>query len=223
MKKLLLEIGEELRLILKGETLDSVLPPVLFLLIFRSFGLAVAAVVSIGTVILLLIRRLIRGQNWKYALGGLAAAVGAGGYAILSGRASNYFIPDILGNGVILALSAGSLAYDLPLASVVSHISRGWELEWYRRDDVMPAYREVTWFWTAYFAVRLIVQLFLFFSGNTWGLAWASTLLGLPGNLLILVLSYIYGVWRLKGLGGPGVEELRSGKMPPWKGQTRGF
>jgi hypothetical protein len=39
----------------------------------------------------------------------------------------------------------------------------------------------------------------------------------------VLAVSYVYGIWRLRKLGGPGVEEFESGKEPPWDGQTRGF
>jgi hypothetical protein len=40
---------------------------------------------------------------------------------------------------------------------------------------------------------------------------------------MVLVASYIYGIWRLRQLGGPGVEEYKEDKKPPWKGQSRGF
>lgn len=47
--------------------------------------------------------------------------------------------------------------------------------------------------------------------------------LGLPVTISVLVLSYIYGVWRLKKLGGPGIEEYRKKSPRPWKGQMKGF
>jgi len=63
----------------------------------------------------------------------------------------------------------------------------------------------------------------LFRRGDAAQLAWANTLLGWPVTILVLVISYIYGIWRLRKLGGPGVEEFTEGADPPWKGQTRGF
>ena len=41
--------------------------------------------------------------------------------------------------------------------------------------------------------------------------------------ILLLVASYLYGLWRLQRLNGPSVEEFRSGAEPPWQGQKRGF
>jgi len=38
-----------------------------------------------------------------------------------------------------------------------------------------------------------------------------------------LVISYVYGLWRLHRLGGPGVDEFVGGVEPPWKAQTKGF
>ena len=48
-------------------------------------------------------------------------------------------------------------------------------------------------------------------------------MLGWPVTIAVLVLSYVYGIWRLHQLGGPGVHEFREGKASPWEGQTRGF
>ena len=50
-----------------------------------------------------------------------------------------------------------------------------------------------------------------------------QVLTGWPGTALILMLSYVYGIWRLKKLGGPSVLEFIDGKEPPWEGQKRGF
>ena len=77
--------------------------------------------------------------------------------------------------------------------------------------------------WGLFFAMRLSVQIFLFLQGEAGTLAWANALLGWPVTIVVLVVSYLYGIWRLRKLGGPGVEEFEQGKEPPWQGQTRGF
>jgi hypothetical protein len=109
------------------------------------------------------------------------------------------------------------------LAAWLSHLTRGWPLDWFWRDDVKPAYQEVTWVWALLTAMRLAIQVLLFQRGDTAALGWANVLLGWPVTIAVLVLSYIYGIWRLRQLGGPGVHEFREGKEPPWEGQTRGF
>lgn len=51
----------------------------------------------------------------------------------------------------------------------------------------------------------------------------ASILLGFPATLTVLILTLIYGVWRLKKLGGHGIHEFEAGKEPPWEDQKKGF
>ena len=51
----------------------------------------------------------------------------------------------------------------------------------------------------------------------------ANILLAWPFTITILIISYVYGIWRLKNLGGPGVEEFKEDKKPPWKGQNKSF
>ena len=58
---------------------------------------------------------------------------------------------------------------------------------------------------------------------NSFQLTWINILLGWPFTILILILSYLYGLWHLQNLGGPGVQEYQNDKKPPWEGQKRGF
>jgi hypothetical protein len=46
---------------------------------------------------------------------------------------------------------------------------------------------------------------------------------GWLGTVTLLVLSYLYGTWRLQRLRGPSVQEFSQGAQPPWAGQRRGF
>lgn len=82
---------------------------------------------------------------------------------------------------------------------------------------------EVTIAWTLLFLIRMGIQLSLFRKANLTQLGWANILLGFPTSFIVLILTLTYGVWRLKKLGGPGIDEFREGKEPPWKGQTKGF
>jgi hypothetical protein len=77
--------------------------------------------------------------------------------------------------------------------------------------------------WLALFIMRTALQIFLYTQESINQLAWTNLLLGLPFTILVLVISYDYGIWRLKQLKGPGIEEFNEHKHPPYKGQTRGF
>lgn len=217
------EVREELKSVLSGTTIDAILPPVVFAVVNGLAGLDVAAGVALILAVGLGGIRLVRKQAWQYALGGLAGVGLAAGLALVTRNAASYFLPAIIGSGLLFLLTFISLLIGKPLAAWVSHLTRGWPLVWFWRKDVKPAYREVTWAWTLFFAMRLILQVILYQQGEASTLAWANILLGWPVTIVVLVLSYLYGIWRLKYLGGPGVDEFESDAQPPWRGQTRGF
>lgn len=217
------EIMEELKGVLGGKTLDALIPSVVFVVTNGLWGLGMATILAVASALAIGLLRILRKQPVIYALGGLVGVAVAAGFAYLAGSAVNYFIPKILSSAFMVVLTFGSLAYGKPLAAWASHLTRGWPIAWFWRKDVKPAYREVTWFWAGLFLLRTGIQVLLFLKEDIVQLAWANFLLGTPFTIVVLVISYIYGIWRLRRLGGPGVEEFVAGKEPPWKGQTRGF
>jgi len=217
------EIIEELKTVLSSKTIDAILPPLFFVIINRVVSLNAAAVTAISVAVIIGVIRLVKKQPWKYALGGLFLVSLASGLSFITKSAASYFIPAIISSSVLIILALGSLIIGKPLAAWASHLTRGWPLEWFWRKDVKPAYREVTWFWTAFLFMRLFVQITLYRIGETTNLTWANILLGWPFTITILIFSYIYGIWRLRNLGGPGVHEYQEDKEPPWEGQKRGF
>lgn len=217
------EIGQELKSILTGKTLDALLLPLAFALTNAFFGLTAGALAALGLGLVLVVIRLVQKQPWTYTLAGMALVGLAAGLTLLTKDAVNYFLPALITSGVLVLAALTSLALGKPLAAWASHLTRGWPLDWFWRDDVRPAYREITWAWMAFFLFRLGLQLTLYLRGQAGALAWTETLLGWPVTLIVLVASYIYGIWRLRQLGGPGVDEFIAKSPPPWQGQTRGF
>lgn len=217
------EILEELRSTISGRTFDALLPPILFALINAFFDLTMATVGAFLIAACLGIFRFLKKQNWFYALGGFLAVSLAASFAYFTGSAANYFVGSLIGSAFVFFVAFISLVIGKPLAAWLSHLTRGWPLSWFWRKDVKPAYREVTWIWTILLLFRFFVRFFFFQRGSAVELAWINTLSGWPLIVPVLILSYIYGIWRLRNLKGPGVEEYQRGEKPPWKGQTRGF
>ncbi|MGB7594270.1 MAG: DUF3159 domain-containing protein [Erysipelotrichaceae bacterium] len=217
------EVLEELQSVLTGKTLDAILPPILFILVKSFFGLYGALIGSFLLSTGFAILRYFKKQTLAYALGGMIGTSLTVLYAFISANAANYFIPGIVSNLFVLLLSIFTLIIDKPLAAFVSHLTRGWKLEWFWRKDIKPAYREVTWMWTAFFLMRSFIQITLFMQKSVDALVWANTLMGLPFTIAILVISYLYGIRRLHTLKGPGIDEFTEAKQAPFRGQTRGF
>jgi len=223
MKKLSQEIFEELKSVLSGKSLDAIIPPFVYLIVNGQFGL-LAAVISAGTAALAFgLFRLTQKQSWGYALGGLVSILLAGTLALIADNATNYFLPGIISNALILLIAVITLVIDKPMAAYVSHLTRGWKLQWFWLKEIKPAYREVTWMWTAFFLMRTVIQVTLYNASAVSTLVWANTLMGMPVKNVILVISLCHGIWPLKTLKGPGIDEYLSGKQPPYRGQNRGF
>lgn len=220
---LIKEIYEELKGVISGKTIDAILPPAIYVITNNMFGLLTGIVLSLTIALILALYRLIRKETWQYAFGGFIGVMIASSFAYFTNSVESYFLPDAITSAFILLLVIISLIFKKPLAAWVSHLTRGWKLEWFWRKDVKPAYTEVTIFWGIFFFFRLVIEVYLLIEGNVLQLFWSKTLLGLPAIIIILIITYVYGIWRLHQLGGPGIEEFINGKQPPWQGQKRGF
>jgi Protein of unknown function (DUF3159) len=172
---------------------------------------------------ILTVLRLVRKQSWLYALSGLFLTLFAAGLAWFTQNAASFFLPDLITSGTLLAAALLSIWLKKPLAAWSSHLTRAWPKEWYWLPNIRPAYTEVTWMWAAFIAARLIAEYLLYQQGNVSLLGLANVLLGWPVTIVVLVMSYLYGIWRLTKLGGPSVEEFLSHQPAPWKGQKKGF
>lgn len=219
------ELGEELRTVLthRGNLLDSILPPILFVALNALLTLPVAVAGSLAVAVVLTAARLVRRQPVHYALGGLGGAGLAALLAWLLGRAEGYYLPGLLTGAGTLVLMVISLVARRPLVAWTSYLARRWPLQWYWHPRVRPAYREVTWLWLVVFGARLGLQGILFQREEPVLLAVANLLGGWPTTIILLVISYLYGTWRLQNLGGPSVVEFEAGAAPPWESQRRGF
>jgi len=225
MKAKIIEILEELRLVLAGRSLivDTILPPIVFILVNGLFGFRNAMWSALGLALVIAVLRLLRGQSALYALGGVAGTLLAILISILLGRSEGFFLPGIFTNGLTVILCLLSVLLKRPLVAWTSYLTRRWPLGWYWHPQVRPAYSEVTLAWALFFALRFVLQLNLFQNQQEGLLALVNFLVGWPAILVLLIASYLYGIWRLGLLKGPSVEEYKAHKSPPWEGQHRGF
>lgn len=222
----LAELTDEFRTVVleRSHIFDAIVPPLVFLIVNALLGLPAAIWGSLGLAVLLTVTRLVTGESLGYALGGLGATAVAILAIRVSDQAAGYFLPGLITGSLTILVCVVSVLVRRPLVALTSHVVRAWPLEWYRHLQVRPAYTEVTLAWAAYFTLRLALQGFLFFREvETTILGVINVILGWPATVLLLVVSYLYGTWRLQNLGGPSVEEFEKGADPPWEGQQRGF
>ena len=225
MKAKFRELVQEFRTVFAGRSnlADSVIPPVIFLIANPLLGFGCAVWGSLLVSVLVSLFRLSRGQPLKYALGGLGGVILAILAARVLNRAEAYFLPGVI-TGVLTSVICGvSVVVRRPFVAWTSHIVRRWPLGWYWHPRVRPAYSEVTIAWTIFFAVTVTVQLLFLREAQAGALAVVNVITGWPATVVLLALSYLYGLWRLEHLQGPSVAEFEAGVEPPWAGQRRGF
>jgi len=220
------ELQEEIKTVFTGrgiKILDVVVPLVIFLAINPYFGMVLALGSAVGSAVIFFLIRVFKKDKLYYTLSGLVAVLFAAGFALISDSDVGFFIPGLISGAVTVLLCVLSILIKRPLAALSSHLTRRWPLSWYWHPRVRPAYSEVTLFWGVGFAARLGLEFWLYLEGAANSLGLIRTLMGWPYTVLLLIISYLYGVWRLGQLSGPSVDELISGSPPPWNGQLRGF
>jgi hypothetical protein len=225
VKAKLRELVEEFRTVTsgRGDLIAATLPPVIFLLANSLLGFTYAVYGSLGSALLLVALRLVKGQPLTYALGGLGGAILAIVAVSVFDRTEAYALPGFV-TTLLTAVACGlSVIVRRPLVALTSHLVRRWPLDWYWHPKVRPAYSEVTLAWTLFFSLKLALQIYLVGAAGTNTLVIANVMMGWPATIVLLAASYLYGSWRLEHLQGPSVEEFKAGVEPPWTGQRRGF
>jgi len=207
----------------RGTLIDSILPPVVYLVLNPLLGFNAALWGSLGAAVVFGFYRLVKGQALTYALAGVGLVLLSVLVARISGRSEGFFLPELVTGALTVVLCLFSVVVKRPLVAWTSYLTRRWPLDWYWHPRVRPAYSEVTLAWGMFFGLRLAIQIQLFQRGAGQALGWTQLLTGWPATLILLVASYLYGLWRLENKGGPSVEEFKAGSPPPWEGQKRGF
>ena len=219
------ELIDEIQTVFSGRNsfLDAILPPILFLLINGLAGFQAAMWSSLALSVVIAAMRIFRKQYLIYALAGVGSVAIAIGIAWFLGKSEGFFLPGLISGSMTLLLTVVSLIIRRPMVAWTSYIARRWPLDWYWHPQVRPAYSEVTFAWAIFFAARLLLQFSIFESKNINSLAVTNFITGWPATILLLVLSYLYGTWRLAQLQGPSVDEFNNNTPAPWQGQRRGF
>ncbi len=218
------ELVEEFQLVVVGRNhlLDTVIPPLVFFIVDAFFGLRYAIISAIVIAALTGLLRLSRRPSLLYALGGVAGVGVAVVFAWLFGGDEGFFLPTLITGLATVIIAVVSVLVGKPMVAWTSFLARGWPLQWYWHPQVRPAYNEVTIGWAIFFAIRLAYEYDLLSRAPAL-LSLTNLILGWPAMVVLLAISYWYGLWRLQTLKGPSVDEFKNGTPPPWQGQRRGF
>ncbi|RHA43627.1 DUF3159 domain-containing protein [Cellulomonas rhizosphaerae] len=182
---------------------ESVAPGLLFVVVYLATGqnLTPALVAAAGAAVLAVIVRLVQRTPVTQAFSGLLG-VGIGVvWAWRTGDASDYFAYGLWVNGVYLVGTLASILVGWPLVGLVMGLfTKGGPLSggpwsaavaWRSDRALRRTYSLATWPWVAMFAVRLAVQVPLYYSEDIGWLGTAKLAMGLPLTALALWISWM--------------------------------
>jgi hypothetical protein len=170
---------------------ESILPPLLFLVIFTITQQLVPSVLApLGLALVFIVVRVVARQPVLTAVVGALGVGLSAGLALLSGRAEDNFLPGLIINAVLLVVMLGSLAVRRPLIGVMVGLMTG-DSTW-RADPAKARVAViVTILWAVLPALRLAVEVPFYIAGDAAGLAAMKLLLGLPPYAILLWVSWL--------------------------------
>jgi hypothetical protein len=191
---------------------DATLPPVAFgagwLLGRGSVWYGVLAALGVGAVVAGW--RLRRGDRPGSVLIGLLAVCLAALVVLRTGRASDFFLLQLVSNAASALAWLVSIALRWPLLGVVVGTLLGQRGRWRRDPDLLRAYRRGSWVWVGQYVIRLAVFVPLYTADQVVALLGARVVLTWPLIAGCLAVSW----WVIRRTLPPGHPGLRRPVLP---------
>jgi len=173
--------------------LESSAPGVVFVVAYLIWeGYKIPTTAALATVVLMVIARLVGRQPVIHALGGV---FGVGLGAIWAWRFADpgeYFVPGFWINGATFAGLVMTIVVGWPAVGVVVAVVRGAPMEWRRDVRLRRRFAVATWIMAGLFALKLVVQLPLYWADEVAALGVAKLAMGIP----LFVLT-AWGIWLM--------------------------
>lgn len=172
--------------------LESVLPTLLFVVLFvATRSVKVAALSAVAVVLVLLLARLVQRQSPGTVLGGLLGVALGAVLAIRSGDGTDFYWPGIVINGVSLAVLLLTLVLRRPLVGILVALLDPRVQDWQEDPDARRVYARATWLFAGLYAAKLAVQLPLLLTGQVAALGAAKLAMGLPAFAVLVYLVWL--------------------------------
>lgn len=173
--------------------IETLLPGVVFLVLFTlgtELWVAVVAPAVLGLLFILV--RALQKEPVVPAISGLVALLISGILAMTTGRGENFYLVGFYTNAAYGAALLVSVLVRWPVIGLVTGLITGQGSSW-RKDRAMLRWMSViTLVWVGFFALRLVVQLPLYFAGNVEALGLARLLMGTPMYAVVLVVTVLF-------------------------------
>lgn len=173
--------------------IESVLPGMIFVLVLAISKQTVAAVISaVSASAIFLILQIVRKKPLTQAIAG---AIGIAISAFLplrdGGHAADYFLQGFFTNAAYLAVLTVSLMVRWPLIGVLIGLLVGDNKTWRQNRSQVRRFQAATLVWVALFSARLLVQVPLYFAGQTELLGIFRIAMGVPLYALCIWFTWL--------------------------------
>jgi hypothetical protein len=166
---------------------DGALPPIVFVaanavcgMVGATHALSLAVGAATATALVVLARRILRGEPVKAGLRGLAGLAVAVAFAAWTGQARNFFLPGIYVDAVYGVAFAASAVVGRPAIGYLYGTLFGAGASWRRDRRLRRVLVVATYGWSLVFVVRTAVQAALYRADQPELLALAKVVLGWP-------------------------------------------
>jgi hypothetical protein len=204
---------DSLARLLGGRTgaVDASLPGLLFVAVLVVVDdLRVALVVAVLVALLLGAVRMLRGRPPRAALLGLLGTLASALVVARTGRAEDFFLLQLLANGVSALAWTLSIWVRWPLLGLVVGGVLRQKGAWRRDPHLLGAYSRASWWWVGSYVLRFVVFVSLWSAGAVVALGIARAALSWPLVTAVIALSW-WTIRRHLPSGHPG---LRHPVMP---------
>ncbi|SDN36258.1 Protein of unknown function [Allokutzneria albata] len=190
--------------------IDATLPPVAFVAGWLAFGdsvlLGAISAVLVGAVLAVVRQR--RGDKPRAVLLGMLGVVLAALVPLYTGRASDFFLLQLIANAGSALAWAVSIVIRWPLLGVVVGTALGQRTRWRKDPALLRAYSLASWSWVMQYVIRLAVFIPLWWIDAT--VALGTTRAALTYPLVALNLAVSWWIFR-KALPAdhPGIRHPR--------------
>jgi len=169
---------------------ESILPGLVFLVAFTiTRELPLALIFSLAVAAAFTVTRLVQRKPLTQALAGIAGVGLSAWLANSTGKAEDFYVLGFFTNAGYIVAMAISIAVRWPFAGLIFGFIRNEGLDWRKNPARVKAYQIGTWVIIAVLALRLLVQVPLYFMGDAGFAALATT------RLLMGAPLYILGIW----------------------------
>ena len=172
--------------------IESILPGLSFLVVYAiTRELMLSVLIPLGIAVLFVVIRVATRSAFTSALAGVLGLGLSAGLALITGRAEDNFVPGFFINAAFLLALMGSMFARWPLIGVIASLITGEGQGWRADKAKFRVALLATILWCGLFAVRLGIELPLYFAGNVDALATLKLILGVPLYAGVLWVTWL--------------------------------